>query len=155
MAMERDGAWVREILLSNCFMTLATADREGRPWASPVWFATADCREFIWVSSPTVQHSRNIADRPEIGIVVFDSTQTPGDGAAVYMSAVAERVPDEDIDRALAIFGEVSQQQGLPGWPRERVSPPARNRIYRASAAERFVLRQDRDERVPVDIGED
>lgn len=154
MDVERDGAWVREILLSNRFMTLATADREGRPWASPVWFATTDCREFIWVSSPTVQHSRNIADRPEVGIVVFDSTQTPGDGRAVYLAAVAERVPDEDIDRALAIFGEISEQQGLPVWPRERVSPPERNRIYRASAAEHFVLRQDRDERVRVDIGD-
>jgi nitroimidazol reductase NimA-like FMN-containing flavoprotein (pyridoxamine 5'-phosphate oxidase superfamily) len=150
--MDERSARARRILEGNRFMTLATADRDGRPWASPVWFATADNRDFFWVSSPDARHSRNIAERPEVGIVVFDSTQTPGDGLAVYLSARAELVPEGDLDHAVSVFSEVSAQQGLAAWPRERVVPPARHRIYRASATEHFVLRDDIDERVPVDI---
>ena len=42
----------------------AVADEAGLPWASPVWFASVDLREFFWVSSPDARHSRNLAVRP-------------------------------------------------------------------------------------------
>ena len=29
----------RRIIDANSYMTLATADADGRPWATPVWFA--------------------------------------------------------------------------------------------------------------------
>jgi predicted pyridoxine 5'-phosphate oxidase superfamily flavin-nucleotide-binding protein len=35
----------RSIVDSNRYMTLATADESGRPWASPVWFAHAGYTE--------------------------------------------------------------------------------------------------------------
>ena len=43
-------AVVRAIVDANQYMTLATADPAGVPWASPVWYAVADYREFFWVS---------------------------------------------------------------------------------------------------------
>jgi predicted pyridoxine 5'-phosphate oxidase superfamily flavin-nucleotide-binding protein len=46
------GAIARSIVDSNRFMTLATADGDGTPWASPVWYAPVEYREFLWVSSP-------------------------------------------------------------------------------------------------------
>ena len=46
------------------YMTLATADAEGNPWASPVWFAHQDYTEFLWVSRPEARHSQNIEARP-------------------------------------------------------------------------------------------
>jgi pyridoxine/pyridoxamine 5'-phosphate oxidase len=135
-------------------MTLATADGDGRPWVSPVWFATINCREFLWVSSPDARHSRNVVARPEIAIVVFDSTVEPGAAQAVYLSAIAELVPEADLDRAVALYSDLSQQQGLAAWSRDDVIPPARHRIYRAAATEHFVL-TDSDERVPIDLAEE
>jgi hypothetical protein len=38
-------AKARAIVDSNRYMTLATADESWVPWASPVWFASADYRE--------------------------------------------------------------------------------------------------------------
>jgi Pyridoxamine 5'-phosphate oxidase len=71
---EQDLASVaRDIIDSNAYMTLATADENGRPWASPVWYA-----HFYWVSSPEARHSRNLAARSEVGVVIFDS-QAPVD----------------------------------------------------------------------------
>jgi pyridoxine/pyridoxamine 5'-phosphate oxidase len=137
------------IIDANSYMTLATADEHGNPWASPVWYASADYREFIWVSSPQARHSQNLALRPELAIVIFDSQQRPGTGEAVYISARAEQVPEPDLDRCLGIFSTVSQGQGLAAWNRPDVEPPARLRLYHARAAEHFVLSSS-DERLPV-----
>ena len=70
-------------------MTLGTADEHGHPWVTPVWFAPADDHELFWVSSPQARHSRNLAARPQVSIVVFDSQVPVGSAAAVYMPAVA------------------------------------------------------------------
>jgi len=81
----------QEILDANAYMTLATADADGVPWASPVWFARAG-DELFWISYEHRRHSRNIAARPQVAIVVFDSTVTPGDAKAVYIEATAARL---------------------------------------------------------------
>ena len=39
----------------------------------------------FWVSSPQARHSRNLAARPQVSIVVFDSQVPVGSAAAVYM----------------------------------------------------------------------
>ena len=74
------------------YMTLATADATGRPWVSPVWFATGSDETFLWVSAPETRHSRNIAVRPEVAIVIFDSTVSVGGAEALYVDAIAEEV---------------------------------------------------------------
>jgi pyridoxine/pyridoxamine 5'-phosphate oxidase len=131
---------LRAIIDANAYMTLATADERGNPWASPVWYATVDCREFVWASSPEARHSRNLAGRPELAIVVFDSGQRPGTGEGVYISARAEQVPEPELDRCLGIFSTISQRQGLPAWTHTDVQAPALLRLYHATASEHFVL---------------
>jgi nitroimidazol reductase NimA-like FMN-containing flavoprotein (pyridoxamine 5'-phosphate oxidase superfamily) len=81
----------RGIIDANRYMTLATADRDGRPWASPVWFAHQGYTEFLWISRPEARHSRNLAVRPELAIVIFDSTVPAGQGQAVYVEAQGHR----------------------------------------------------------------
>ena len=144
---------LKTIVDANRYMTLATADENGLPWASPVWYATVDYHEFLWVSSPDARHSRNLSVRPEVAIVIFDSRQTPGSGQGVYLAATAAQLPDSELERAVAIFSETSQSQGAPAWSRADVEPPARLRLYRASAVQHFVL-SGRDERLPVRVNQ-
>jgi nitroimidazol reductase NimA-like FMN-containing flavoprotein (pyridoxamine 5'-phosphate oxidase superfamily) len=134
-----------EIIAASRYMTLATADEHGVPWASPVWFATEDLRHFYWVSDPNARHSRNIVQRPETALVIFDSTVTPGHARAVYIAARAEQVAPDEI----TVFQRVSAAQGLEVWTEADVSPPAKHRLYRATATERYTLRHDVDERAP------
>jgi nitroimidazol reductase NimA-like FMN-containing flavoprotein (pyridoxamine 5'-phosphate oxidase superfamily) len=141
----------RTIIDENRYMTLATADETGRPWASPVWFASRDSREFFWVSRPEAQHSRNIALRPQVAIVIFDTHDLPNEGRAVYMSVKAEQLEGDDVARGLEIFSAESVAQGLPEWTPHQVSPSARHRLYRAFAMEHYVL-NDRDERIRVEL---
>lgn len=99
----------RTTIASNRFMVLGTVDPSGRPRVSPVWFSLVDHRVVYWLSSPTAQHSRNIEERREVSIVVFDSSADPHTGQAVYLEAIAGRVPDEELAAACAeAFREVA-----------------------------------------------
>jgi hypothetical protein len=106
----------RAILDAGIYVVLATADADGVPWASPVWFAKEDYRERYWVSYPGARHSQNIAVRPEVALVVFDSTVPPGTGQAVYMTATAEQLTDAAaIEHGISIFSRESLRQGGRG----------------------------------------
>jgi nitroimidazol reductase NimA-like FMN-containing flavoprotein (pyridoxamine 5'-phosphate oxidase superfamily) len=144
---ERDlSAIARSIVDSNRFMTLATADADGQPWASPVWYAPASYTEFLWASKPGARHSRNIVQRPQVAIVIYDSHE-PGWWKAVYMTAVAEELAD--VGEGIETYSRRSVAQGFRAWTREDVVPPARHRLYRATVGEHFVL-DEHDERLPV-----
>ena len=136
---------MNDLFNASPYMVLATADADGVPWASPVWFATDDGRTFHWVSDPNARHSRNIAARPEIAIVIFDSTVKPGDGAGVYMEARAEQSGVDGLD----VFNRGCEAQGIPTWGAERVTTPAKHRLYRAVAGEQTMLGPG-DARIPL-----
>jgi nitroimidazol reductase NimA-like FMN-containing flavoprotein (pyridoxamine 5'-phosphate oxidase superfamily) len=142
-------AAARAVIDSNSYMTLGTADESGRPWVSPVWFAHSGYREFFWVSSPDARHSRNLATRPEISIVIFDSQAPPAGAEAVYLSAKAEELSGEELESGIEIFSRKSEADGLPAYSREDVVEPAPLRFYRAVAAEQFALGES-SRRVPV-----
>jgi uncharacterized protein YhbP (UPF0306 family) len=145
------GAIARAIIDSNMYMTLGTADENGRPWVSPVYYVPEGHVDFYWVSSPEAKHSRNLAARPEVSIVIFDSRTPVGSGQGVYMSAVAEELMGDDIERGIAVFSRRSEAHGAGEWNLEDVRPPARHRLYRATASEHFVL-DPQDRRMPVSL---
>lgn len=148
---ERDLAELaRSIINANQFMALGTADADGNPWVSPVWYAPESGRTFVWVSRPGTRHSRNIAHRPEVAITIYDSHR-PGTWSAVYMAARAAEVAD--VDDALTSFNRASRARGLRAWAQADVVAPAQFRLYRATVTEQYVL-DDHDGRVPVELGE-
>jgi nitroimidazol reductase NimA-like FMN-containing flavoprotein (pyridoxamine 5'-phosphate oxidase superfamily) len=139
----------RSILDSGSYVVLATADANGVPWASPVWFATEDYRQLYWVSYPGARHSQNIAVRPQLAMVVFDSTVPPGTGQGVYMTGTAELLGDPAaIEHGIGVFSRESVRQGGAEWRPERITGEARLRLYRASVQEYSILDPD----VPIDV---
>jgi len=118
------GTIARGIIDSNVYMTLGTADEDGQPWASPVFYATEGYQEFYWVSSPEVTHSQNVAQRPQVSMVVFDSQVPPGTGQAVYMSAMAEELEGVDVDRGLEVYPGAPERGGW-GFGAEQLRAPA------------------------------
>jgi nitroimidazol reductase NimA-like FMN-containing flavoprotein (pyridoxamine 5'-phosphate oxidase superfamily) len=91
-------AVARAIIDENRYMTLGTADEGGVPWVSPVWYAPSAYREFFWASNADARHSRNIAARPQIAIVIFDSRAPVGSGQGVYMPAIAEQLAGAELE---------------------------------------------------------
>jgi hypothetical protein len=135
----------RSVVDENRYMVLGTADASGHPWVSPVWFASENYREFHWVSGPEARHSKNIETRPEVSIVVFDSTRVPGTAQAVYMTGTAEQLTGAELEHGVDVFHRASEADGISGWTLERVQAPALFRLYRATAAEHFILIAGRD----------
>jgi nitroimidazol reductase NimA-like FMN-containing flavoprotein (pyridoxamine 5'-phosphate oxidase superfamily) len=143
-------ALAREIIDSNQYMTLATADHDGRPWASPVWFAHEGYADFVWASRPSARHSRNLSERPEVGIVIFDSTVAVGGGRAVYIDGAAEELTGAEREHGIETYSRRLEAVGEPAWRLEDVTASAPHRLYRARAAELFALNGN-DERLRVE----
>ena len=133
-------ATAREIIDGTMYMVLGTADESGRPWVSPVYFAASGYSDFYWVSLPDAQHSRNLSGRPEVSIVVFDSRMPIGTGQGVYMSARAEELAGEELERGIEVFARRSEEHGGRPWSADDVRPPAPHRLYRASVDRHWML---------------
>ena len=138
---EELAAMVRRVIDDNVYMVLGTADADGRPWTSPVFFAAEGVRDFYWMSSPDVAHSQNLVHRPEVSIVLFDSRAAVGTGgkSALYMAGTAGMVPDDEIEHGVTVYPG-PPERGARAITAADVQPPGRYRLYRATATEHFVL---------------
>lgn len=126
----------RQIIDGNVYMTLGTANADGEPWPSPVFYVADGYSTFYWVSSPQATQVRNIAARPQVGIVVFNSHQEPGTGEAVYMSATARELSGAEFDRWVEIYlGRAPFGRGP-----EDIRPPGPYRAYGAFVTEHSML---------------
>jgi nitroimidazol reductase NimA-like FMN-containing flavoprotein (pyridoxamine 5'-phosphate oxidase superfamily) len=128
----------KRVIDANRYMTLATVDDDGRPWATPVYFTPDRYRELYWISSPDAQHSRNLATRPDVGIVVFDSQVPIGGAEAVFMRGEAGEVPEPTEEECAIAFRP--RFEGLASFAPQELMAPAKFRLYRATVTEHWVL---------------
>lgn len=125
----------RALIDANLYVTLGTVDGDGTPWVSPVYFATADYAGFYWMSADDAAHSRNIAGRPQVSMVIFDSQVPTYHGRAVYLSATAIELSGRDLDRGLGIYPGPASRDAT-GIELADVTAPSRYRLYRATVTE-------------------
>jgi nitroimidazol reductase NimA-like FMN-containing flavoprotein (pyridoxamine 5'-phosphate oxidase superfamily) len=135
----------RRVIDANAYMAIGTADENGHPWVSPVWFATEDYVQFHWVSSPEARHSRNLEARREVAIAIYDSSRAPGTAEAVYISGLANELTGDELERGIELYDRISQREVQRTWELSDVRPPSLFRLYRATASEHFVLIRGRD----------
>jgi hypothetical protein len=120
------------VIDANHYMTLGTLDPSGAPRLSPVYYTPARYTDFYWVSSPEAHHSRNIAQRPDIAIVIFDSSAAVGEGEAVYLAASARAIRDDELE---AVSGEAFRTTaGARRFEPDELREGAPLRLYVASA---------------------
>jgi nitroimidazol reductase NimA-like FMN-containing flavoprotein (pyridoxamine 5'-phosphate oxidase superfamily) len=126
-------AMVHDVVDANRYLTLGTTEADGRPRLTPVYYTHHDYRVFYWVSSPEARHSGNLASRPDVSIVIFDSTVPPGQTQAVYLDATAGEVPPEELaDGCARAFAQV--RDGARAFEPSELTEPADLRLYRATA---------------------
>ena len=141
----------RQIVDANLYLVLGTADEEGRPWATPVYFAHRGYRELFWVSTPEARHSQNLAARPDVSIVIFDSTVPINTGRAVYMAASAAEVTGDGRAEILEVYSQRAVAHGGRAFAIADVEAPAHLRLYRAVATDQYAL-DEHDDRVPITL---
>jgi nitroimidazol reductase NimA-like FMN-containing flavoprotein (pyridoxamine 5'-phosphate oxidase superfamily) len=128
----------RKLIRDSLYLALGTADAAGKPWVSPVYYTPHDYTDFYWVSSPQARHSRNLAQRSDVSIAIFDSHAVVGKAEAVYLTATAVQVPDEELESAVAIYN--SRLPELKQFEPQELVVPGLFRLYRATATEHSVL---------------
>jgi hypothetical protein len=132
-------AHARELLDANLYLTLGTVGPDGRPWTTPVYFAADGLREFYWSSEAGAVHSRNLAERPQVSIVVFDSSVRPYHGRALYAAGSAGELHGADLDRGLRVYPGTADR-GATALTRDDVTGSSPYRLYRATATDLWVL---------------
>ncbi|HEV8555737.1 MAG TPA: pyridoxamine 5'-phosphate oxidase family protein [Actinophytocola sp.] len=139
--MSNEADLVRDIIDANVFMTLSTADATGHPWVSPVYFATEDYVDFYWISAPDAAHSVNLAERPQLSIVIFNSQLRPNQARAqaVYLAAEAVQVTGADFDRGLQVYPG-PPARGARVFAADELREPGPFRLYRARATQHWIL---------------
>jgi len=142
----------RAIIDANLYMVLGTADPTGWPWVSPVYYAPTGRGEFLWVSRPDRRHSRNIETRPEVSIVIFDSSAPIDTGNGVYMAATARRLTGDERAHGIDLFSRRSLGHGGRPWGLENLEGEASVHLYQATAIDTYVLEADTDRRIPVSL---
>ncbi|HEY1641171.1 MAG TPA: pyridoxamine 5'-phosphate oxidase family protein [Streptosporangiaceae bacterium] len=136
-------ALARRVIDAQQYMTLGTSDAGGRPRLSPVYYTTARYTDFYWVSSPQARHSRNLAERPGVEIVIFDSAARVGAGEAVYLAATARMVGDDELEVACSeAFRTAGGARGF-GPAELRGDAPLRLYVARMSSCEVHVPGRD------------
>ena len=152
MPVTDNNAHARTVLDDTCYAVLATADANGAPWATPVWFAHDGLDRIYWLSWPGSRHSQFIEHRAEIVLTVFSTNAVPNEGTAFYATARARLCPDEQLDDGLGVLNRRSLAQGIGEFTRERVTGESRLRLYVAEISQAWVLDQDADvdQRAPV-----
>lgn len=140
--MDALAAQVRRVIDANRYMVLATADADGLPHVSPVFYGARDYRELYWASAPDAVHSVNLVVRPEVSIVIFDSTAPVGQGGpnAAYLTARAETLSDvAEIERGFEVWPGPPERGGRR-LELEEVQSPGTYRLYRAVVTGASVL---------------
>jgi Pyridoxamine 5'-phosphate oxidase len=143
-------AHARSLVDANLYVTVGTVDGDGRPWTAPVYFAPLGDREWVWVSESDAEHSRHLAGRPAVSLLVFDSTVRPYHGRAVYAVGEARELTGAaEIDRALGAYPRPGT--GAAAVDLDDVTGDSPYRFYAATLTGRWVL-CPREPRTPCEL---
>ena len=94
----------KDIIKKSQYMTIASVDARGVPWASAVCYACDTNYNFYWVSLPSSKHQANITHNSKIAFTIFDSHQDWGEGIGVQGEATVEKVKLSEIAHAQKTF---------------------------------------------------
>lgn len=136
---------VPRLLAQNRYLVLGTADAEGRPWVTPVFFAADGEHRVVWVSSADSRHSRNISGRPAVAITVFDSRVPVGGAEAIYLEGTAGQVASDGVAPAMDLLNNRVPADRALGP--EDIAPAGPLHVYEAVIAQHFVLIRGGDQR--------
>lgn len=160
---------IPEILFESSFMTLATADGRGVPWASPVEFVCDEHARLYWQSVVDTRHSRNVRENPWAAFSIFDCTQVPGVNAVqgLYAEGPVEELSQSEVEvirpgiQQWIAWRDVDREEPRPD-PSDPIDAPGSPwRVYRIDPVTFYALDPEalddgriEDSRVPVDLAE-
>jgi hypothetical protein len=74
------------------YMTIAVTLDDGAPWATPVRIRAREGKTFEWDSHVATEHSKAIANRPDVAISIYAPAGDQTEQFGFYAHALAEQV---------------------------------------------------------------
>lgn len=133
----------KQIFQNIQYAALATADSQGDPWNTPVFCAYDKLGRIYWSSHIESMHSKNIAQRPQIFIVLYNSKAGKGEGTGLYIKAGVDVLTDiDEIKEALVLLGK---RRGKSFDHPEKFVANAQQRLYRATPHKAWINDAEQD----------
>ena len=150
----------RKIIEGNQYVTIATTDKGGQPWISPVAYTYDNNWNFYFLSMPASKHCTNIAANKQVAIAIFDSTQLWGEGVGLQIEAEAESLKLTGYPKAIKLyatrnypFGGINTDRAMK-FAKSMISESRMYKIYKLIP--RIVWmndpNSDKDERVKIQL---
>ncbi len=112
----------REIIETNQYVTIASANKHGEPWISPVVYSYDKNWDLYFVSIPSSKHCQNFHDNQKVSLAIFDSHQLWGEGVGLQIEAACSEVTPQESHKALTEFFKRKFPYGNPSHnPKEYV----------------------------------
>lgn len=128
---------VKYLIENNTTMIIATANADGKPWISPVFFSYDDQFNLYWVSDKKAQHSASVRTRPQVGIVIVGAIPPEDYPDAAYFDAEAIELNNEtDIKQGMTALAKRHQADKFVIKTPADASGDACWRIYKATYKE-------------------
>lgn len=124
----------KTIVLQNRYLTIASTDKNGKPWITPVFFAYDDDLNLYWVSGKNARHSENVRANPQVAIVIFDSTEGEGEGDAIYIEAETQELKsNKEIEKGMRYYDARASKAKFKVKKPENVKGESEWRFYKAT----------------------
>jgi uncharacterized protein YhbP (UPF0306 family) len=97
---------IRVILDESTTMTLATSEPDGQPRATPVMFAHDQALHLFFVSDPTTQHIRNLAQDGRAAAGIYPAVTAWRQIRGLQLKGRAYPVPSHARERAMRQYAD-------------------------------------------------
>lgn len=121
----------KEIIEQIQYVTIASVDKDGMPWNAPVFTAFDEQYNFYWGTHKESQKAQNIDRKPDVFLVIYNSTVPAGTGEGVYIKATAEQLTEPDEVRR--VFDLLKSRHATSFWDFAAVSEGGPIRLYKAT----------------------
>ena len=143
--------FIRLFLKRHLYLTLATVCKSGKPWSTPLFFAS-DGEVIYWWSPKKAVHSQNVERTGDAFITIFDSHDEEGKGKAIYLDCAATEITDPtEAAEAIKIYNQRAEVFQLT---EDLTSGLAPSRLYRAVVRHAWTNADREDNGYYIDIRE-
>ncbi len=138
---------VKRIIESNNYMVIATADSEGNPWASALFYVHDKDYAFYFLSAIDSRHIKNIGGNSVASFVIFDSRQKIGQSDSVQAECKISEVNKNQLEDVIKLYvKKLFPKSNVPAtdrYPMGAYTEPAEFRFFKISISKLYISGTD------------
>ena len=87
-----------DIIKANKFLSLATADKRGNVWSTPLSYSYDKECNFYFTTTLDSKHIKNIRENPYVSFSIFDSTRNVSDIDGLQIKGIVGEVERDQLE---------------------------------------------------------